>query len=156
MSTILIATDGSKASQAASTLGLEIAEATGDEVVFIAVWAMIRSGFGVPYSHLKDTWLEAEKDRAEEVLASSQALAATFGIQAETMLVEGAPAYEICRAAEARDARMIVIGSHGWGGLVGFMYGSVVAAVLRSAPCPVLCGAPTPRDPLGAEETATQ
>ena len=133
---ILIATDGSKASEAASRLGLEIAKATGDEVVFIAVWAMIRSGFGVPYAQLKDTWLEAEKDRAVEVLAAAQALAETFGLQAETMLVEGSPAYEICRAAEQRDARMIVIGSHGWGGLRGFMYGSVVAAVPEIGPVP--------------------
>ena len=154
MSTILIAADGSKASQAASRLGLEIAQATGDEVVFIAVWAMIRSGFGVPYTYLEDTWLEAEKDRAEEVLAAAKARAATLGIQVETMLVEGSAAYEICKAAKERDARMIVIGSHGWGALRGFMYGSVVAEVLKTAPCPVLSGAPSTRDPLDPEQNA--
>ena len=78
MSTILIATDGSEASEAASRLGLDIAKAIGDNVVFIAVWAMIRSGFGVPYSYLEDTWLEAEKDRAEEVLAASKEDAARW------------------------------------------------------------------------------
>jgi nucleotide-binding universal stress UspA family protein len=155
VSTILIATDGSEASEAASRLGLEIAKATGDEVVFIAVWAMIRSGFGVPYAYLEDTWLEAERDRAEQVLAASKEHAATLGIEAETMLVEGSAAYEICRAARERHARMIVIGSHGWGGLRALMNGSVVAAVQRSAPCPVLSGAPASRDPLDPEAIPT-
>ncbi len=108
----------------------------------------------MPYTYLEDTWLEAEKDRAEEVLAASKARAATLGIQAETMLVEGSAAYEICKAAEERDARMIVIGSHGWGALRGFMYGSVVAEVLRRAPCPVLSGAPASRDLIDPEKTA--
>lgn len=155
MSTILIATDGSEASDAASRLGLEIAKATEDKVVFIAVWAMIQSGFGVPYTYLKDKWLDAEKDRAEEVLAASKEHAATLGIQAETLLVEGSAAYEICQAAKERNARMLVIGSHGWGSVRAFMYGSVAAAVLRSSPCPVLSGAPASRDPLVPEDIAT-
>ena len=150
----MIATDGSEASEAASRLGLDIAKAIGDDVVFIAVWAMIRSGFGVPYTYLEDTWLEAEKDRAEEVLAAAKEDAAALGIEAETVLIEGSAAYEICRVARERHARMIVIGSHGWGGLRAFMYGSVAAAVQRSAPCPVLSGAPASRDPLDPERSS--
>jgi nucleotide-binding universal stress UspA family protein len=150
--TILIAVDGSEASEAASKLGLEIAKAIGDEVVFIAVWAMIRSEFGVPYAYLEDTVVDAEKNRADEVLAASNARAATLGIQAETILIEGSAAHEICKAAKERETRMIVIGSHGWGALRGFIYGSVVAEVRRSAPCPVLSGAPASRDLLDPDE----
>lgn len=146
MSTVLIATDGSEAAETASRLGLEIAKATGDEVIFIAVWAMIQSAFGVPYTYLKDTSLEAEKEGAEQVLAACKEHAATLGINAETLLIEGSAAYEICHAAKERNARMIVIGSHGWGAVRSFMYGSVASAVLRSAPCPVLSGAPATRD----------
>ena len=105
MSTVSIATDGSEQAATASRLGLEIAKATRDEVIFIAVWAMIRSAFGVPYTYLKDTSLEAEKEGAEQVLAACKEHAATLGINAETLLVEGSAAYEICHAAKQCNAR---------------------------------------------------
>jgi nucleotide-binding universal stress UspA family protein len=60
-------------------------------------------------------------------------------------LVEGEPAFETLRAAEAYDADLIVMGTHGRGGLSRLVMGSVAEAVARKAGCPVL----TVRMPVG-------
>lgn len=53
-------------------------------------------------------------------------------------LVEGAPAAEIVKAALEWPADLVVIGSHGRGGLQRAILGSVAKAGMRRAPCPVL------------------
>jgi nucleotide-binding universal stress UspA family protein len=50
----------------------------------------------------------------------------------------GAISKEICSAAAQHQARMIVIGAHGWGAVRRLMHGSVSSAVMHDAPCPVL------------------
>jgi len=61
-------------------------------------------------------------------------------------LTIGPPAEEILAAAEEEKADLIVMGTHGRGGLSRVLMGSVAEAVLRKAPCPVL----TVRVPLPA------
>jgi nucleotide-binding universal stress UspA family protein len=53
------------------------------------------------------------------------------------MLV-GAPAHEIAQLAEREQADLIVMGSHGRGGVARLLIGSVAEIVMRKAPCPVL------------------
>jgi nucleotide-binding universal stress UspA family protein len=50
----------------------------------------------------------------------------------------GTPADEIVRFADARDADLIVMGTHGRTGLAHLVMGSVAEHVVRAAPCPVL------------------
>lgn len=57
---------------------------------------------------------------------------------AERFLREGSPAAEIVAVADEWRAGLIVIGTHGRGGLGRLMLGSVAEGVLREAPCPVL------------------
>ncbi|MFN8515911.1 MAG: universal stress protein [Thermomicrobiales bacterium] len=56
----------------------------------------------------------------------------------ETLLREGAPASDIVAAAQEWQADLIVVGTHGRGGLGRLVLGSVAESVLRDAPCPVL------------------
>jgi nucleotide-binding universal stress UspA family protein len=53
-------------------------------------------------------------------------------------LAEGDPAEEILKVAEEEQADLIVMGTHGRGGLSRLLMGSVAEGVLRQAPCPVL------------------
>ncbi len=156
MATIVIATDGSQAARQAAELGLEIAQQTGDDVVFVAVWDAIRTGFGAPWAYVDERFLDEDRDRAEQVLAASKAHAEKFGINAETVLLQGDPTTEICRAAAERNARMLVIGSHGWGALRGYFSASTATGVLHLASCPVLCGTPGSREMAAAEELADE
>ena len=50
----------------------------------------------------------------------------------------GAPHEEIVRTAEEKHVGMIVMGTHGRGGLNRMILGSVADRVIRLAPCPVL------------------
>jgi nucleotide-binding universal stress UspA family protein len=50
----------------------------------------------------------------------------------------GRPAKEILHAAEKLGAELIVMGTHGRGGVAGLFMGSVAQKVVRHAPCPVL------------------
>lgn len=53
-------------------------------------------------------------------------------------LETGDPAHEILRVAEEDHADLIVMGTHGRGGLSRLLMGSVAEAVMRKAPCPVI------------------
>ena len=51
---------------------------------------------------------------------------------------EGSPFYEIIRYAKEQDVDLIIMGTHGRGGLVHVLLGSVAEKVVRKSPCPVL------------------
>jgi nucleotide-binding universal stress UspA family protein len=51
---------------------------------------------------------------------------------------KGRPADAILNVVRGRDARFIVIGSHGHGAMYDMFVGSTTQAVLRRAPCPVI------------------
>jgi nucleotide-binding universal stress UspA family protein len=55
-----------------------------------------------------------------------------------TAAVVGTPASSIVEYAEAQDIDLIVMGTHGRGGMSHLLMGSVAERVVRTAPCPVL------------------
>lgn len=150
MHTLVIATDGSAAAESATAIGLEVANALGDRVVFISVWQPLRSDFG-PLPYMDSGILDSERERAELVLGSAMAQAAAAGVDAESVLAEGDPVTEICKLAGERQARLIAIGSHGWGALHSIVRGSVISGVMHRTPCAVLAGSPGLAD-SGVEE----
>lgn len=60
------------------------------------------------------------------------------GVKVKTAVVQGTPAESIMAYARAGDYDLIVMSTHGRGGLARLIYGSVATQVLRAAPCPVL------------------
>ena len=78
-------------------------------------------------------------DRVSGDLAAEKKLAIEKGAhEVESLVVEGAPANEIVRVAKEHHADLIVIGSHGRGGLSRAILGSVADRVMRTAHCPVM------------------
>jgi nucleotide-binding universal stress UspA family protein len=59
-------------------------------------------------------------------------------VEVEHLMLVGDEATEIVRLAEEEGADMIVMGTHGRGGIGRLLMGSVADKVLRRAPCPVL------------------
>ena len=57
-------------------------------------------------------------------------------------LSPGVPGEQILHQAQKQDADLIVMGTHGWSGIVRWMLGSVAHHVIQAAPCPVLTIAP--------------
>jgi nucleotide-binding universal stress UspA family protein len=61
---------------------------------------------------------------------------------AELTILEGHAGHSICRLAADLDARAIVMGSRGRGGVRRALLGSVSDHVVRNAPCPVVITGP--------------
>jgi nucleotide-binding universal stress UspA family protein len=137
MKTILIATDGSPASQEAVQFGLELAEEQGAEPVFAhaapAIDVAPGGGFGTAVAHPHDL---TEEDRRPLELAA--ALAAEHGVPTRTVMLRGNAVDEIVTYADTIDADLIVVGSRGHGAIASALLGSVSRGVLHEARRPVL------------------
>jgi nucleotide-binding universal stress UspA family protein len=140
MGTIVAATDGSRAAVAALDEAIALASETGDELAVITVWRALQGDFGLAYpsAALLNELLDAERQHAEDALATARERAVAAGVVANTTLVTGDPAEEICAHAARLGARLIAIGTHGYGAVVSLLVGSVSSSVIRRAPCPVL------------------
>lgn len=139
MSTILLATDGSPTAVRATDEAVQLALATGWPLHVLVVWRTpMIVGYGytplMPVAEMS----EAEKTAAAKVAADVVNRARGSGVETTFEVREGDAADEICAVARDRRAAMIVVGSHGWGGVKRFVFGSVSTRVLHEAPCGVL------------------
>lgn len=151
MDTIVVATDGSRAGSQALAEAIGLSRALACRLLIVTVWRPVQGDFGLPYSSLPiaSELVEAERGHAELTLADAKAAAERAGLKVETALPSGDPATEICRLADAEQATLLVIGSHGHGVMLTVLLGSVSAAVLHRAACPVV----VVRAPAEAEST---
>jgi nucleotide-binding universal stress UspA family protein len=81
---------------------------------------------------------ESVRARLERELDVFVAPARAAGVPTETLLRDGAVPARILEAARELPADLLVMGTHGQGGLERLVLGSVTESVLRKAPCPVL------------------
>jgi nucleotide-binding universal stress UspA family protein len=134
---ILIAVDESAFAARAADVGFELARSLGAQVALIhavdpSVVAYAPEG-GVPASELVNL---AQQD-GRRLLAAFAQRASLQPAPLEFIHV-GKSASEIVKAAKDWPADLIVIGSHGRGGVNRLLLGSVAEAVMRHAACPVL------------------
>lgn len=137
---IIAATDGSAAADAALDTALRLAAVTGDRLSVVTVWRALQGDYGLTYpaGAVLDDLLTAERHHAEHVLEEAREEARVAGVEVETHLLTGDPAERICELATELDARLVAMGTHGYGTVVALLLGSVSGAVIRRAPCPVL------------------
>jgi nucleotide-binding universal stress UspA family protein len=136
---ILFASDFSSASRPAFAKALEMARALRAELVLTHAFAMMLPVDGMYMTAA--TWDAVERDAraaAQKELDRLQRAARKAGVRATTVVVEGFAADQIVRAAKARRADFIVMGTHGRTGLSKMVMGSVATRVIASAPCPVM------------------
>lgn len=136
---IVVPTDFSTCSQEAWGLAQRLARAFGSELIPVHVlvesplWG--ESPFNMErvrevYERAR-TWGRAELDKW-----AAQATAA--GLKVRPVLRTGVPHEEIVALATDELADLLVIGTHGRGGMSRALIGSVADRVVRLAPCPVL------------------
>jgi len=133
---ILLAVDDSPIAAHAADVGAALAKALGAELAFIYVVDPAQSALpesGVPAA---DAIALAERD-ARSVLAGFAERSSCKPAPLEFVAV-GKPAAEIVKTAKEWPADVIVIGSHGRGGVGRALLGSMAEAVMRQAPCSVL------------------
>jgi nucleotide-binding universal stress UspA family protein len=134
MKMILVATDGSEASQLAVREGLELAKDTGAAVTVVTARQPI-SFIGAPYDQRE---LSRQLARARSALDRAKAEAEAIEVEASYEIREGDPADEILRIAADRQADLVVLGSRGLGAIRGALLGSVSKAVVSGSDRPVL------------------
>jgi nucleotide-binding universal stress UspA family protein len=117
----LIASDGSPFSEAAWAEALILAKIMGSAMIGVTVAAANRD---IP--------------AATEVVRSMEATAENQGIALDTMIPMGRPEVGIVKAAEFKQASLIIVGSHGRTGLKRLLMGSVAERVIGHAKGPVL------------------
>ncbi len=139
----LLCTDGSELALSAIHQGLDLL-APPDRLVLVSVASPIDpslvtgTGFagGVITYDEKNDLVDAQRAAAEAHLAET---VAELGLgNAETMVVIGDAGHEICRLAESLPASVVVLGTHGRGGIKRAIMGSTSDYVVRNCPCPVL------------------
>jgi nucleotide-binding universal stress UspA family protein len=139
---ILVATDFSEPSDAALAYGRELARGFGAALTLVhVVENALTRAYGVEGGAMMinpelQRQLEAgAQDRVDrEIYDEDRKLLQATGV----VLVSNMPAAAI--VSFARDARidLIVMGTHGRGGMAHLFMGSVSERVVRTAPCPVL------------------
>ena len=137
---ILVATDGSPAAQAAVEEGVRIAKEVGTSVIFVSVAHPPLPVLGDPYYQRA---LTAQLGAMRAALAKAIPFAKERRVPYEAELIEGEPADTILGLARSRDVDLVVVGSRGLGSIRGALLGSVSSAVVHHADRSVLVVKPS-------------
>jgi nucleotide-binding universal stress UspA family protein len=155
MKPILVATDGSPTAAEATEKAIELAQALGAPLVLATVWQISYEPIGIFGPVLPDVDSAGSKE-ACEVVDRAAAPVREAGIECETIVRRGNPAQEICLIADAEDAQLIVLGSHGWGAMRRAIFGSVSTSVLHHSGRPVLVVPPARLSADGARRRTAE
>jgi nucleotide-binding universal stress UspA family protein len=135
---ILCPVDFSEASRDAVVAALELARAAGGTVTLFHAADLSFGGFGEAVWEGPDVLRRIDR-RVEGALREWQEeYARQGGVEVGSARASGAPWEAITRHARETAVDLIVIATHGRTGLKRVLMGSVVEAVVRHAPCPVL------------------
>lgn len=141
--TILHATDFSETAHYAFRLACSLAGDYGARLIVLHVVAppIVVYGSGIIPP-------DPRQSREEVQEALKQLCSRNPKVTVEHRLVEGDPAAVILHTAEDTNSDVIVLGTHGRGGLSRLLMGSVAGQVARKAACPVVTiRAPLPKKP---------
>jgi len=89
---------------------------------------------GVALAECFDELQEESRIRLEEMLGEAR----KHEVEAETLLVEGAPHRTVLEEAERLGVDLIVVGTHGRTGVEHLLLGSTAEKIIRHSPVPVL------------------
>jgi len=139
---ILHATDFSSASRAAFSKAVDMARREHAPLLITHVMSapmpMTAANGYLPPSTW-DALAKGYRKASQKKLDALVRQAKSAGARARGLLLEGTPAADtIVRAARARHAGTIVLGTHGRSGVARFVLGSIASRVVANARCPVV------------------
>lgn len=139
---ILVAIDGSAASQRALEQAISLAQALGSRLHLVHIVDELSyvTGFESAMNYLNEI-IPLMREAGQKVLASARQHALDKGVGADVALVVEGPGRVcdqiIAHAVKSR-ADLVVVGSHGRRGVNRLLMGSDAEQVVRLAPVPVL------------------
>lgn len=136
---ILLPTDFSDESRAALAYGAALAGTFNGSLHVLHVLQAVVTPDPVPVAFDTRRLEAAVEETAWEELRALLSSDKEYARLNATLAIEwGLPAVEIVRYAREHAIDLIVMGTHGRGGLKRLILGSVAESVVREAPCPVL------------------
>ena len=147
---ILVALDGSELAEKALPLARDLANSSGGTIHLIQAVSRqpeleAASGGGgssvqaAEYERdLARQLVEARLSRGKEYLEGVAVPLKNAGVKVETTILEGAADERIISYSREHGVDLVVISTHGYGGVKRFLLGSVTDRVIRSCEVPVL------------------
>lgn len=133
---ILVPTDGSREGERAVEYAIDLAREHGATIRAIYVVNPASYG-GLPMETAWDGINAALRDEGQEAVDRVIELA-DDDVTVETAVLEGSPSRVIVDEAQPDRCDLVVMGTHGRGGIDRLLLGSVTERVVRSSPVPVL------------------
>ena len=145
---ILHPTDFSESAMQAQATAVDLVARLGGEIVLLhvltepplyseGILSLTKPHIVVLSEHVR-TIYDAQRKWVEQTLETRAAELGQRGTKASWRVQVGVPFEEIVKIAEEERVDMIVLGTHGRGGVNRLLMGSVADRVIRLAPCPVL------------------
>jgi len=131
---ILLATDGSPASEPASEQAIDLATQVQARLLVVSVLSTSSRPSEAPADLAVPDSRDSLTTKAQGIVQRAKAA----GADATFLVWEGEPGEAIVAAADAENADLIIVGSHGRSGVSRFLIGSVSDFVVRHAHCPVM------------------
>jgi len=134
---ILVPTDGSAGVERAVNHAVDLAAAHG--ATLHALYVVNTASYSsmpmeTSWEHVRDMLGEEGEAAIERV----REIAGEAGVPVEAVVVDGSPSKEIVQYAEREDCDLVVMGTHGRGGIDRLLLGSVAERVVRSSRVPVM------------------
>lgn len=152
MKPILVALDGSELAERGLVLACDMAQGLDAMVIAARVVPPPLPGHAYDPDLLRRLE-EADLQDAEGYLAKTAERLRENRLSVQTRLLHGDPARALVAAARQDDCSLIVLTSHGRGGLASRVFGSVAQKVLARALCPVVVLPSTTGELLTEEES---
>lgn len=134
---ILVPTDGSAGVERAIEQAAALAAVHGAEVH--SVYVLNTANFAsLPMETSWEGVSDMLREDGEEALERVRNIVEGYDVPIRTHLIEGSPAREIVDFATEEGCDLIVMGTHGRGGIDRLLLGSVAERVVRGSPVPVL------------------
>ncbi|AOZ93700.1 universal stress protein [Paenibacillus crassostreae] len=134
---IIVPFDGSEGAQEALRVAIDMADKYKESIILINV----QPSFTSPHTTLffnESDMKEYQYIQYKEAVESGERILTDSNVPYESVLLIGYARDEICKEANTRNIRCIVMGSRGHSVFVGSVLGSVSQGVLYRANCPVM------------------
>jgi nucleotide-binding universal stress UspA family protein len=134
---ILVPTDGSAATHEAIEHAVDLAAEHGATIH--ALYVVNSASFAsLPVESSWENVASLLDEEGAAALDDVEKIASERGVPVERVLIEGNPSREIVRYGENENCDLVVMGTHGRGGIDRLLLGSVAEKVVRSSSVPVL------------------
>ena len=134
---ILVPTDGSD--EMARVVEHAIDLAIAHDAAIDAVYVINSASYaGLPMESSWEGIDEMLREDAEEAVAAVRDAGDARGVPVTATILEGSPSRKIVEFAEREECDLVVMGTHGRGGIDRLLLGSVAEKVVRASNVPVL------------------